>query len=95
MRYYGASRSDVPNRNYVTDGLIYFESCTLGAQGIVSYDMMGIGNDFAPSLMGLNTFKTKFAKDVVDVAPERDLPLRPLMYASLVKARDLLRRRRG
>lgn len=92
VRYYGASRSDVPNRNFVTDGLIFFEACTLGGAGIKTYDMMGIGNDFAPSLKGLNTFKTKFAKDVVDVAPERDLPLRPVVYASLVKARQLLKR---
>ena len=92
VRYYGASRSDVPNRNFVTDGLIYFECCTLGAQGIVSYDQMGIGNDFAPSLKGLNTFKTKFSKDIVDVAPNRDLPLRKVFYGSLVKARQVLKR---
>lgn len=91
VRYYGASRSDVPNRSYVTDGLIFFESCELSRKGVVSYDMMGIGNDFAPSLMGLNTFKTKFSKEVVDVAPDRDFPLRPVFYGSLVKARQLLR----
>ena len=91
VRYYGASSADVPNRNFVTDGLIYFEACTLAADGIATYDMMGIGNDFAPSLKGLNTFKTKFAKDVVDIAPDRDVPLRPLVYGSLVKARQLLK----
>ena len=92
VRYYGASRSDVPNRNFVTDGLIFFECCTLGARGIESYDQMGIGNDFAPSLKGLNTFKTKFSKEIVDVAPNRDLPLRKVFYASLVKARQVLKR---
>lgn len=92
VRYYGASSSDVPNRNYVTDGLIYFEACTLSADGVTTYDMMGIGNDFAPSLKGLNTFKTKFAKDVVSIAPDRDVPLRPIVYGSLVKARQLLKR---
>lgn len=92
VRYYGASSSDVPNRNFVTDGLIFFEACTLSADGVTTYDMMGIGNDFAPSLKGLNTFKTKFAKDVVDIAPDRDVPIRPLIYGSLVKARQLLKR---
>ena len=55
--------------------------------------MMGIGNDFSPTLKGLNTFKTKFSKEIVDVAPDRDFALRPVMYGSLVKARDLLKRR--
>lgn len=95
VRYYGASRSDVPNRNFVTDGLIFFESCTLGEQGIKSYDMMGIGNDFSPTLKGLNTFKTKFSKEIVDVAPDRDLPLRPMIYGSLVKAKQLFKRGAG
>lgn len=85
VRYYGASRADVPNRNFVTDGLIFFECCTLSEQGVVSYDQMGIGNDFAPSLKGLNTFKTKFSKEITDVAPNRDLPLRPHFYGLLVR----------
>ena len=93
VRYYGASRSDVPNRNFVTDGLIFFESCQLSKEGVETYDMMGIGNDFSPTLKGLNTFKTKFSKEIVDVAPDRDFALRPVMYGSLVKARDLLKRR--
>ena len=54
-------------------------------------EAMGIGNDFAPSLKGLNVFKCKFSKDVVDVAPDRDVPLRPVMYGTLVKARQLLK----
>lgn len=95
VRYYGASRTNVPNRNFVTDGLIFFESCVLSKQGVASYDMMGIGNDFSPTLKGLNTFKTKFSKEIVDIAPDRDLPLRPIVYGSLVKARQLLKRNEG
>lgn len=95
VRYYGASRTDVPNRSFVTDGLIFFESCVLSKQGVTSYDMMGIGNDFSPTLKGLNTFKTKFSKEIVDIAPDRDLPLRPIIYGSLVKARQLLKRDTG
>ena len=82
-RYYGASRSDVPNRSFVTDGLIFFEACTLGGQGIVDYDMMGIGSDKYPGLMTLNTFKCKFAKETTHVAPDRDLPVNRPLYAAL------------
>lgn len=95
VRYYGASRADVPSRNFVTDGLIFFECCTLSEQGIVSYDQMGIGNDFAPSLKGLNTFKTKFSKEITDVAPNRDLPLRSHVYGLLVRLQALRRGRRA
>lgn len=92
VRYYGASLTDVPQRNRITDALVLFEACTLSERGMLTFDMMGIGNDFAPSLKGLNVFKCKFSKDVVDVAPDRDLPLRSLIYGSLAKARKLLRR---
>ena len=92
VRYYGASRSDVPNRNFVTDGLIYFEACTLSKQGIETYDMMGIGNDFSPKLKTLNTFKTKFSNEVTDVAPDRDVPIRGTFYSALVTARKALKR---
>lgn len=90
VRYYGASRSDVPNRNFVTDGLIYFEACTLSREGVSDYDMMGIGSERYPGLSSLNTFKCKFAKDTVRVAPDRDLPVRRAFYASLCVAKRVL-----
>ena len=99
VRYYGASRSDIPNRNFVTDGLIYFEACTFGAEGIEDYDMMGIGSERYPGLNTLNTFKCKFSKDTTHVAPDRDLPVKAAFYASLRVAKrglDAVRdRRRG
>lgn len=95
VRYYGASKTDVPGRNRITDALVLFEAKTLSAEGKLTFDLMGIGNDFAPSLKGLNEFKCKFSKDIVDVAPDRDIPLHPVAYASLVKARKLLRRDRA
>lgn len=88
VRYYGASRSESA-RTLATDGLIFFECCTLGKQGCVSYDQMGIGNDFSPTLKGLNTFKTKFSKEIVNVAPNRDVPLRTGFYDLLASAQRL------
>ena len=59
------------------------------ALGCVDYDHMGIGDDFSPSLKSLNTFKTKFSKEVRPVAPNRDVPLRKAFYQTLVAAKGL------
>ncbi len=59
--------------------------------------MMGIGSDTYPGLSTLNTFKCKFAKDTVHVAPDRDLPVKAAFYASLKVAKkglDAIRNRR-
>lgn len=94
-RYYGASRNETM-RMHVTDKLVYFECCELGRRGLAEYDLMGIGSDFSPSLMGLNEFKTKFSKDGVRfVPPDRDVPVRGALYRSLVAARGLRERLRG
>jgi hypothetical protein len=90
VRYYGASLNEYM-RQHVTDKLVYFECCDLAKnKGIESYDMMGIGSDFAPSLLGLNEFKCKFTKETAEVAPSRDIPVRRGFYALLVKARDVV-----
>ena len=93
VRYYGASRSETM-RQHVTDKLVLFECNDLrDNKGVLDYDMMGIGNDFAPSLMGLNEFKTKFAKNgIVDVAPDRDLPLKKGFYKALCTVKKLRNR---
>lgn len=82
VRYYAGMRSEVM-RLHVTDKLLYQECCMLGAQGITAYDLMGIGSDFAPSLKGLNEFKTKFTEEVTPVAPGRDVPLHKVFYSTL------------
>ena len=93
-RYYAASSTDTM-RMHVGDKLVYFEACELGRlfDGTVSeYDLMAIGSDLSPKLNGLNEFKCKFSKEVVEVAPDRDVPLRKALYAALVTARKTLRR---
>lgn len=92
--YYGCMSSAV-RRMRVPDKLFYHIFCTLGARGIDSLDMMGIGSDFSPSLMSLNQFKTKFANDITRVAPDRDVPVRRTFYALLTlmkRTRTRLRR---
>lgn len=77
VRYYAAMRI------HATDRLLYAECCMLGSQGITDYDLMGIGSDFAPSLKGLNAFKTKFTETITPVAPARDVPLKKVFYKTL------------
>ncbi len=88
-RYFGASRA-CDARFLATDRLIYFEACELGRMGCTEYDQMGIGSEFAPETLNLNTFKTKFAKDgVCKIAPDRDLPIKRGFYGALVKVKGL------
>lgn len=94
VRYYAGMRSEVM-RLHVTDKLLYQECCILGAQGITAYDLMGIGSDFAPSLMGLNEFKTKFTEEITPVAAGRDVPIKTLFYRTLTGVQSLRRRMRG
>lgn len=94
VRYYGASRSG-KERALATDGLIFFECCTLGKMGCVDYDQMGIGSEEFPDLMTLNTFKTKFSKEVRHVSPDRDLPVRATFYKSLLAGKKILNKVRG
>lgn len=95
-RYYAAS-STATMRKHVTDKLLYFECCELGrldGNPVESYDLMAIGSELSPSLMGLNEFKTKFTREVTHVAPDRDFPMRRALYGSLVVARKAVVRLR-
>ena len=91
VHYYAASDADAPQRSLLTDGLVYYECCELAKRGVATFDLMGIGSEEFPALNSLNTFKTKFANDVTPVAPDRDFAFRPVFYASLAKARELLK----
>ncbi|MBT1165404.1 lipid II:glycine glycyltransferase FemX [Bifidobacterium simiarum] len=91
VRYYAGMRSEVM-RLHVTDKLLYNECCILGAQGITEYDLMGIGSDFAPSLKGLNEFKTKFTEEITPVAPGRDIPIKKGFYRALTLLQSLRRK---
>lgn len=93
-RYYAAS-STATMRARVSDRLVFFECVELSRRGVAGYDLMGIGSDIAPSLRGLNEFKTKFSKVEESVAPARDVPVHPLAYGALRAARGLVVRLRS
>jgi len=93
-RYYAASDSSMMRR-HVTDHLVLFECVNLAARGVHSYDLMGIGSELSPGLNGLNEFKTKFSREVVEVRAARERPLRPVVYRTAAVARSLVHRVRG
>lgn len=82
VRYYAAMRTEAM-RSYITDRLTFAECSELSKLGVQSFDLMGIGSDFAPSLNGLNTFKTKFSQETRSVVPERDIPIKKMFYSTL------------
>lgn len=88
MRYYAASKN-ATMRQHVGERLVLFEAESLGEAGVERYDLMAVGSEIAPQLMGLNEFKTKFSKELVHVAPDRDVPVRTAFYGALVRLQHL------
>lgn len=91
-KYYAAS-DELAKRIHAVDKSIIEECCALAELGCTSYDLMGIGSDFSPSLKSLNEFKTKFSQEIVPVAPDRDVPLRKHYYLALSVLQKLRGRR--
>lgn len=85
--YYFASSRRQARRTNVPDLLLFETAADLSAQGFTTFDLMGIGDDFSPTLMSLNPFKTKFSKQTVAIAPARDIALRRGFYCLLLLAK--------
>ena len=86
LRYYAASSGE-GHRLRAADALVYREACWLRAEGVRCYDLMGVDSERVPELAGVREFKNKFVTDgPVDVPGAWDLPVRPRVYACLVRA---------
>ncbi|RSX55714.1 Cell wall biosynthesis-associated protein [Bifidobacterium dolichotidis] len=91
--YYACMASDARGE-FIPDKMLLHAMLDLNSEGFTKFDLMGIGNDFAPSLKSLNGFKTKFAKDTTVVAAGHDIPLHKCLYSMLTmmkSVRDKLR----
>lgn len=93
-RYYAASATSTM-RKRVSDRLVLFECVDLARRGVTGYDLMGIGSEISPGLNGLNEFKTKFSREVREVAPSREFILRPVADKAFRGARSVLGKVRG
>ncbi|WP_324650896.1 lipid II:glycine glycyltransferase FemX [Georgenia sp. H159] len=80
----GASSAEA-RQAYAADLLHWHVIQTLHADGVRSYDLAGAGSDRFPGLSGLTQFKTKFEKEITEVAPAWDVPLHPHGYDALVR----------
>lgn len=81
----GASNAEA-RQAYAADLLHWTIIRTLRDEGVTSYDLAGAGSERFPGLNGLTQFKTKFEKDITDVSPAWDLPVRPKAYDAMVRA---------
>ena len=89
LRYYAGS-SRAGRRLRAADALVYQEACRLRAEGVRRYDLMGVDSARVPELAGVREFKSKFVPDgPVDVPGAWDVPVRPRIYAALVRALGL------
>ena len=79
----GASNSEARGA-YAADLLHWHIIQTMHGDGVRAYDLAGAGSDRFPGLSGLTQFKTKFEKELTEVPPAWDLPVRPRAYRALV-----------
>nr|WP_076388792.1 peptidoglycan bridge formation glycyltransferase FemA/FemB family protein [Vaginimicrobium propionicum] len=86
--YYGGSTAEA-HKTWAADLLHWRIMQTLQAEGVKSYDLMGIGSELSPQLGGVTQFKRKFAPEPTRVAPAWDLPVKPGVYRFLQVALKL------
>ncbi|MGC5627168.1 lipid II:glycine glycyltransferase FemX [Georgenia sp. Z1344] len=84
--YYYAASSHAGRRAGAPDLLVWHMAATLQAEGVRTFDLMGIDSDRAPRLTGVRDFKTKFSNEVTEVPGAWDVPLRPVLYRTLTAA---------
>ncbi|WP_233188104.1 lipid II:glycine glycyltransferase FemX [Actinomyces qiguomingii] len=95
--YYGAS-SDASRSFRGAEALDWAVACQLAAEGLRSLDLMGAESTRVPELYGVGRYKRRFAQHPTEVDGAWDVPVRPLLYRSLVGARrtrHAIRRRIG
>ena len=79
--YYFAASNKKGQQNFGPDLIIahildYLQNETK----VRSLDLMGIGSEYHPSLKSLNTFKTKFSKDIIDVPVYKEIVIHKSSY---------------
>ncbi len=82
--YYGASNEEGLETNAALR-LKWHILTSLAAEGARLYDMMGVGSERSPQLMGVRQFKEQFG-DAVPTAPSWDVPVRRTRYRLLTWA---------
>ena len=82
--YYGASNGEGLETNAALR-LKWHILTSLGAEGAHTYDLMGVGSERSPQLMGVRQFKEQFG-DAVACDAAWDVPVKPVRYRLLTLA---------
>lgn len=81
--YYYAAANELGRTRRASAQLLHWACATLGQEGLVRMDLMGVGSPLAPSLDVLTTFKSGFSKEVVETAPAYDVPVNKTLFRAL------------
>ena len=86
VAYYGASSS--ASRGFRgAEALDWFVACTMAAEGCDGLDLMGADSARVPELYGVGQYKRRFAQHPTEVDGAWDVPVHPLIYRALRRAR--------
>ena len=86
VAYYGASSS--ASRGFRgAEALDWFVARTMAAEGCDGLDLMGADSARVPELYGVGQYKRRFAQHPTEVDGAWDVPVHPLIYRALRRAR--------
>ena len=86
MAYYGASSS--ASRGFRgAEALDWFVARTMAAKRYDGLDLMGADSARVPELYGVGQYKRRFAQHPTEVDGAWDVPVHPLIYRALRRAR--------
>lgn len=81
--YYYAAANEEGRDHEASVQVLYYACLELGAEGLKTMDLMGVGSDLAPSLHSLTPLKSCFAREISEVDPAYDVPVNHAAFATL------------
>lgn len=86
--YYFAASTPAGRKLGAPDLLVWEAMQLLSKEGAQSFDLMGIGSEYAPSFQSLTNFKNKFTEGEEVVATYREIVLKPAGYRAMELAAE-------
>lgn len=84
--YYGAS-SNASRSFRGAEALDWAVACQLASEGVDGFDLMGAESSRVPELYSVGRYKRRFAQHATEVDGAWDVPVHPLTYGVLTRAR--------
>ncbi|WP_099331959.1 lipid II:glycine glycyltransferase FemX [Actinomyces minihominis] len=86
--YYYAAATENGRAHEASIQVLHHAFKELGAEGLTTMDLMGVGSELAPSLHTLTPFKSGFAPDITQVPPAFDVPVNRARFRMLELLRE-------